>query len=84
MAGLASIRNSLRLPLLVSDMSSGQEHLIQQQLALHAVIVALCSLLVLHDDADTVDLSATMKDGRLDRMDVNFAVKGRALGGFGQ
>lgn len=65
-------------------MPSGQEHLVQQQLALHAVMVALISLLALHDDADAVDLSASMKDGRLDHMDVNFALKGRALGGFGR
>ena len=65
-------------------MPSGQEHLVQQQIAMHTVMVALVSLLALHDDADSVDLSATMKDGRLDHVDVNFALKGRALGGFGQ
>lgn len=56
---------------------------VDQRIAQSEVAKALVLLLALHEDADTVNLRAEMRDGFVQRAEVMYSAKGVSLGGFG-
>ena len=56
---------------------------VDQRIAQSEVAKALVLLLALHEDADTVDLRARMRDGFVQHVEVGYSAKGVNLGGFG-
>ncbi len=56
---------------------------VDQRIAQSEVAKALVLLLALHEDADTVNLRAEMRDGFVQRAEVMYSAKGVQLGGFG-
>lgn len=64
-------------------MTPGAQLQFDQRIAQADVAKALVLLLSLHDTADSVQLRAEMKDGRVVRSDVTYSQRGVTLGGFG-
>lgn len=64
-------------------MTPSDEHLIQQHVATLDLIKAMVALMLLHEDADSVEVNASLKDGRLEHAHVSYQLKGKTLGGFG-
>lgn len=63
-------------------MTPGDQHAVDVRLAQLEVAKALMVLLSLHEDADSVQVQTSMKDGRIEAIEVAYSLKGRPLGGM--